>query len=113
MQENVMSKTTRIVGYCAIVVGIICAFISGYLFPTTTYSALDGFQTTFNWGVALLVALGGVISGILFLAVSEIIKLLQICADKLDKISASLDNGTHHHSKDNMLRDIESNLPKI
>lgn len=114
MRENTVAKAVRITGWCIIAVGIIGAFILGYALPTVTYSAYGGLDESYNWGLTLGVIAGSVIGGVLFQAIAEIIRLLQLNVDRMEDLiratGVRMDSVGHRSST---VKDIESNLPKI
>lgn len=65
-KENSTGKALRTTGILFIFIGIIGGFILGASFS----------EMQFNWTVFLLSAVGGSVSGILFLGLSEVIGLL-------------------------------------
>lgn len=114
MQENTVAKAVRITGWCIIAVGIIGAFILGYALPAVTYSIHGGLDESYNWGLTLGVIAGSVIGGVLFQAIAEIIRLLQLNVDRMEdlmKATRGQMDSADHRSK--AVKDIESNLPKI
>lgn len=114
MRENSVAKVVRITGRCIITVGVIGAFVLGYALPTVTYSAHGGLDESYNWGLTVGVIAGSVVGGIFFQAVAEIIRLLQLNADKTEDLIKATNGragGIGHGSS--TVRDIESNLPKI
>lgn len=112
MHENTVAKAVRITGWCIIVGGTIGAFILGYALPAISYSYYGGADQSYNWGLTLGVIIGSIISGVLFQAIAEIIRLLQLNVDKIDGLMQSTGGRADKHSS-SALKDIESNLPKI
>lgn len=112
MRENTVARAVRITGWCIIIGGIIGAFVLGYALPAVTYGYYGGAAKSYNWGLTLGVIIGSVISGMLFQAVAEIIRLLQMNVDRMDDLIRSTGGQTDNHSG-STLRDIESNLPRI
>ena len=88
MQENQTAKIVFTVGWLIIIIGVAGGFILGELVPIVrsvgTYITRE--KTSYNWGLALGVAIGSAISGVLFIAISEIIKLLQNLVNRVDKL---------------------------
>lgn len=70
-KENSTGKALRTTGILFIFIGIIGGFILGASFSTGAH-----YEMQFNWTVFLLSAVGGSVSGILFLGLSEVIGLL-------------------------------------
>ncbi len=114
MRENTVEKAVRMTGWCIIVVGIIGAFILGYALPAVTYSTHGRLDESYNWGLTLGVIVGSVVGGVLFQAIAEIIRLLQLNVDRMEdliKATGGRMDGAGHER--NAVKDIESNLPKI
>ena len=112
MRENTVAKAVRITGWCIIVGGIIAAFVLGYALPAVTYGYYGEIDKSYNWGLTLGVSVGSVISGVLFQAIAEIIRLLQMNVDRMDDLMRATGAQTDKHSS-STLKDIESNLPQI
>lgn len=115
MTQNTVAKAMRVMGVCIIVIGIIGAFCGGYVFPAVTYNQYGRADTSYNWELVIILLVGTILSGTLFIAISEIIRLLQASVDKLDKITRSVNDRVEAGSdtKQGVVRDIESNLPEI
>lgn len=112
MTDNAVAKTIRTVGVCIIVIGVLGAFCAGGVFPAVTYSTTGRLDSAYNWGLVVAVIAGSILSGTVFIALSEIIRLLQASVDRLDKIIGDGVSPTadKQHS---VIKDIESNLPRI
>lgn len=84
VKMNNNNKIGRILfgsGVAIIVIGIIGSFICGAVFPQvdTWYSVYSGYHEnkSYNWGLAIGGVIASFISGMLYIALAEIIRLLQ------------------------------------
>ncbi len=109
--ENKISKTIRICGGIVLIAGIIGSFFLGMVFPVVTYGELEylRIEESYNWGLTLSVLASSILTGLLFLGIAEIIRLL----DNAVKILGDFQLGNGKTGIDNVLKDIESNLPKL
>lgn len=103
-KENKTAKTLHTVGVLVIVFGIIGFFIMGGIFPSITYdySYYSGYDIdeTYNWALTIVSFVVCFISGICFIGLSEIIKLLQENIYQQNTIIKSIKNQTT--SKENL-----------
>ena len=76
--RNTTAMVMRILGWMDIGCGFIAGIVSGNAFKTVTISSslYGSAKESFNWGLFCAVVGAGIVSGLLFLAVSEIIELL-------------------------------------
>lgn len=112
MGENTLAKVIRVIGWCVLIGGIIGAFILGYAVPTVEYYSSGHIHEEYNWGLTVGVIVGSIIASVLFRAIAEIIRLLQLGVDRLTAAIGD-QKSAGHTTGGSMIKDIESNLPKI
>ena len=95
-KKNSTATALHVIGILTIILGIIGSFIIGAIFPSTTYdySAWGGYDIdeAYNWSLVIEGILTSCVTGICFIGFGEIIKLLQIIANRQNKILKVIEN---------------------
>jgi len=78
--NNNVATTLKVIAIALFVCGFIAGIVFGNQFPRTVVSGTAHrpiIEEAFNWGLMMLSWISALISGVLLLAIAEIIKLLQ------------------------------------
>ena len=75
-KTNRIAKIMMIIGYFVIIVGIIGSLICGKIFEI-------GVNDDYNWSVAIFGIIGSILVGAFYIALSELIELLETIKEKL------------------------------
>lgn len=96
--ESKPAKKLYLVGVAIIVLGSLGAIILGNKFPIT--SGYYYVRESFNWGLCLTGIVTSIISGLVFIALSEMAESLYLSEQHLKKIEEAI---TGKHSEENAL----------
>lgn len=101
MKENKIANALEIVAFCTFTLGGLGSISLGIIFESLILAIAE-----------LLVC---IITGIMFLGFSEIIKLLQKSTDSYETLIGLIQTGSIHQNKNfkTELQDIEENLPEL
>lgn len=91
MLENNRNTLSKILFFLGIGIIIFAVFFGIF------HSASDSYDNTVNWSVALPIWVAGIVSGLVFLGFSEVIRLLQDIRDGI--VNDSIDEKKEEHKE--------------